>query len=205
MMARWHIIQKKRWCSLPRAHRQTGEYDNALTCGQWPTPGRSTFSALGYSFCILSALCGLIHGSSAPHSSSTGCKAGASQHPAVLRYQIIAACHHSEHSLSAGILSEDGDLTKHLVKLVEKDIDWRALPSDDPIEDLCSIAVLCRPDYGVDELIIQILVVNVHLLKHLHSSPTLIFAAIEGSLTSSLTSWRVRGHRELWPAQSCTG
>ena len=44
------------------------------TCGQWPTPLRSTFSALGYNFCILSALWGLIQGSSAPQSRSTGCK-----------------------------------------------------------------------------------------------------------------------------------
>ena len=46
-----------------------------LTCGQCPTPGSNTFSALGYRLRILSALCGLIQGSSAPQSNRTGCTA----------------------------------------------------------------------------------------------------------------------------------
>ncbi len=90
------------------------------------------------------------------------------------------------HSLSADLLSGHGECDKYLVKLVEKDIDWRALPSDNPVKYLCSIAVLCWPDYGIDELIIQILVVDVHLLKHLQSNTIPILATTGSNDTGKL-------------------
>ena len=74
---------------LPQPHQQNShpcqqQDEPVLTCGQCPTPGSSTFSALGYRLRILSALCGLIQGSSAPHSNRTGCTAHGLLHELLL-------------------------------------------------------------------------------------------------------------------------
>ena len=169
-----------------------------LTCGQWPTPGRSTFSALGYSFCILSALCGLIHGSSAPHSSSTGCRAERLRPRPVCSGKMMTDSNHVKDEIPSQISETDGALVVYLVKLFKKNIDWRALPSDDPVEDLCRIAVLCRPGYRVDKLIIQILMVDVHLLEHLQHNALFMLATIHQlNHTTSLTKSLLRGLGQL--------
>ena len=98
-----------------------------------------------------------------------------------IQQSAAATSHMMEKQSGLGYFRSQTDkraLSLYLVKLVKENIDWRALPSDNSVEDLCCIAVLCWPDYGIDELIIQILMVDVDLLKHLQQNVLIMLAVI---------------------------